>query len=155
MLFHLIAWGRIGDKRWWPCHPGHARGQLCALAMCGHLLSAVMPDHLWCSKFEHICTEELFVYYPCTTVQAIYSLNCLFLYQTVYSLSFVIVANVVYRNTVKHSIHVHHCQINMLHNHSRPVVTIMQTLPQVLQWTNSSKLKKKRKDFFDFMLFAK
>ena len=34
--------GLLGQ--WWPWHPGHARGQLCALAMCCHLLSAMMPD---------------------------------------------------------------------------------------------------------------
>ena len=66
-------WGGIGDHlAWLPWHPGRAGSQLCALAMCCHLL---MPDHVMgirCFPFycifislwnkhtaEHLCTAAI------------------------------------------------------------------------------------------------
>ena len=42
-----LQWGGIEDLlAGGPWHPGHVVGQLCALAMCCHLLGAVIPNHV-------------------------------------------------------------------------------------------------------------
>ena len=90
-------WGGIGDHlAWLPWHPGRAGGQLCALAMCCHLLSAMMPDHVLgirCFPFyllfisvwnkhtaEHLCTAAIqTAEHLCTAVQShLYTLYCLY-----------------------------------------------------------------------------